>query len=285
MTNIEILGKLVAQFSPSLTFTMLEIGALPLEGQEEPFHRLLDIFPKSQVIAFEVDEKLCKDLNEISKPNIKYFPAVLGRTDGEQTFYETAHPMCCSLYKPNEALLSKYNALDVAMLKSIGSVKTVSLDRFVQINKVDSIDFVKIDIQGAELDVFKGGSKALQSVVLIVSEVEFIPLYVDQPLFGDVCHYLAGEGLMFHKFLGMAGRTIRPVVIQNNTNIPTQHMWSDAVFIKDINKLTTLSSDSLLKLGILGYVYGSPDLTFHCFQLYDHRKKTNLHQEYSQLVS
>ena len=73
MTNIEMLGKLVSQFSPDLFFTMLEIGALPLENQEEPFHKLLDIFPKSQVIAFEVDEKLCADLNEKSKPNIKYF--------------------------------------------------------------------------------------------------------------------------------------------------------------------------------------------------------------------
>ena len=177
--------------------------------------------------------------------------------------------MCCSLYKPNEALLSEYNALDVAMLKATCSVKTVSLDRFIHDNDIDSIDFVKIDIQGAELDVFKGGVKALQNVVLIVSEVEFISLYVDQPLFGDVCHYLADKGMMFHKFLTLAGRSIRPVIIQNNPNFATQHMWSDAVFIKDIQKLNTLSSDSLLKLGILGYMYGSPDLTFHCFQIYD----------------
>ncbi len=113
MSNIEKLGKLVSQFSPDLSFTMLEIGALPLEGQQEPFHKLLDIFPKSRVIAFEVDEKLCKDLNKKSRSNIKYFPTALGRTDGEQTFYETAHPMCSSLYKPDESLMRKYNTLDV----------------------------------------------------------------------------------------------------------------------------------------------------------------------------
>jgi len=283
MTDIEMLGKLVCQLSPNLSFTMLEIGALPIDGQEEPFHKLLDIFPKSRVIAFEVDEVLCRDLNEKSKPNIKYFPMALGLADGDQTFYETAHQMCCSLYKPNEPLLSKYNAMDVAMLKSSSSIKTMSLDSFIHNNDIGSIDFIKIDVQGAELDVFKGGVKALQNVVLIVSEVEFIPLYVDQPLFGDVCHYLADKDMMFHKFLGMAGRALRPLVVQNDINFATQHMWSDAVFIKDINKISTLSSDSLLKLGILGFMYGSFDITFHCFQIYDKRENTTLHQEYLRL--
>lgn len=283
MSEIEILGKLVSQYAPDLSFTMLEIGALPLDGHEEPFYGLLDIFPKSQLVAFEVDEKLCKDLNEKSKHNIKYFATALGLNNSKQTFYETVHPMCSSLYKPNEPLLSKYNALDVAMLKSSASINTTSLDSFIQDNGIPNIDFIKIDIQGAELDVFRGGVAALQNVVLIVSEVEFIPLYIDQPLFGDVCQYLSSKGMMFHKFLGFAGRTLRPIIMQNDTNFASQHMWSDAVFIKDINKLSTISSDSLLKLGILGYMYGSPDLTFHCFQEYDERENTDLHQEFTRM--
>ena len=64
-----------------------------------------------------------------------------------------------------------------------------------------SVDFIKIDIQGAELDVFKGGVDTLKDVVAIVSEVEFIPHYIDQPLFGDVCSFLTEKGFMFHKFL------------------------------------------------------------------------------------
>ena len=43
--------------------------------------------------------------------------------------------------------------------------------------KIDCIDFIKIDVQGAELDVFKGGKKALENVLKIICEMEFVPLY------------------------------------------------------------------------------------------------------------
>lgn len=65
--------------------------------------------------------------------------------------------MCSSLYKPNEKLVSLYNNMEVAMLKSIESIETDSLDYFTKENSIESVDFIKIDIQGAELDVFQGG--------------------------------------------------------------------------------------------------------------------------------
>jgi len=280
--NIEIkikkLGEIIKEVADNLSFTILEIGAVPLEGQVEPFHNLLDIFPGSKIIAFEIDKNLCEQLNKKAKPGLKYYPVALGRYEEKRTFYETNHPMCCSLYKPNEKLLSLYQNFEVAMLKSVSSVETVSLDYFVNENNLESVDFIKIDIQGAELDVFKGGVDTLREVVAIVSEVEFIPHYIDQPLFGDVCSFLAGKELMFHKFLGMAGRTLKPIITNNDRNFPSQHIWSDAVFIKDVFKIPELSSTKLLKLGFLAYLYGSFDVTFQCFKIYDEKNGTTTHQ-------
>ena len=67
---------------------------------------------------------------------------------------------------------------------------------------------------------------------------EFLPIYNEQPLFGDVCTFLSSKNIMFHKFLGLSGRSLKPVILKNNINFPTQHMWSDAVFIKNIFKVT-----------------------------------------------
>jgi len=284
-TPIEILGNIVKKYSPNLSFSIFEIGAVPLNGEQEPFYKLAEIFPKSKISAFEVDEALCADLNSKSSSNITYYPTALGHSNGEQAFYETNASMCCSLYKPNDAFNSKYNNLEVVLLKSESTIKTTTLDTFVQDNNIDTIDFIKIDVQGAELDIFKGGIKAMANTFFIVSEVEFVPLYIDQPLFGDVCQHFSKQDLMFHKFLGLAGRTLKPIVLQNNPNLPTQHMWSDAVFIKDISKISTLSSDNILKLSLLAFLYGSPDLTFHCFQIYDEREKTNLCADFANLVS
>ena len=132
---LEALGKAVRKYSPDLSFTMLEVGALPLDGgAEEPFYALLDIFPQSRIIAFEVDEELCRELNANARSHVEYFPVALGRSTERRTFYETQHPMCCSLYKPNEEVLSQYNNLQVAMLKAVGNVDTVDLDGFVAQN-------------------------------------------------------------------------------------------------------------------------------------------------------
>jgi len=276
--KIEKLGEIVREADSTLSFTILEIGAVPLEGAAEPFHQLLDIFPESQILAFELDETLCAELNQKSKPGITYYPVALGRTEERRTFYETNHPMCCSLYKPNEELISLYNNMEVAMLKSVSSIETCSIDYFTQENDIESVDFIKIDIQGAELDAFQGADNTLKEVLAIVSEVEFIPHYIDQPLFGDVCSFLAEKEIMFHKFLGMAGRTLKPIIMNKSPNFPSQHMWSDAVFIRSIFKIPELPSSKLLKMGMLTFLYGSPDVAFQCFKYYDEKNGTSIHQ-------
>jgi hypothetical protein len=81
---------------------------------------------------------------------------------------------------------------------------------------------------------------------------------------------------MFHKFLGLAGRSLKPIIINNEKNYPIQHIWSDAVFIKNIFKIPYLDNSQLLKLSVFSYLYGSPDLTVFCLQNYDKKNKTNM---------
>lgn len=276
--RLAIVGGIIREVDDAVSFSILEIGALPVKGQAEPFHQLLDIFPGSRITAFEVDKNVCDELNREAKPGMRFFPVALGRTEEQRPFYETNHPMCSSLYMPNEKLISLYNGMDVAMLKSVSTIQTTSMDRFIQEHDLGSVDFIKIDIQGAELDVFRGGINTLRDVLAIVSEVEFVHHYVDQPLFGDVCAFLAENDLMFHKFIGMAGRSLKPIVIANDPFFPTQHMWSDALYIRDVFAIPDLPSGKLLKLGMLAFLYRSPDVTFQCFKRYDERHGTEIHK-------
>lgn len=275
----EILTHIVRRADKSLAFNILEIGAAPIEGNAEPFYELIHLFPGSRINAFEVDPEQCKRLNEKAINGLIYHPFALGRREEESPFYMTNHPMCASLYKPNDRLTERYNNMEVAKLKSVSTFRTVSLDYFVTKNNIGPVDFVKIDIQGAELDVFEGGTSALRDVLTIVTEVEFIPLYENQPLFGDVSAFLAKQGFTFHKFLGLAGRTLKPLILNNNPNFATQHMWSDAVFIRDLMNLDAISPGQLLKLAMLTSMYGSPDVTMNCFMEYDRRQGTGITQE------
>lgn len=275
----ETLIRIIRQRTNALTFNILEIGALPLEGQSEPFHGLIHLFPGSRINACEVDLELCKRLNSTAISGLVYHPVALGRAEEERPFYMTNHPMCASLYKPNEMLIEKYNGMEVAMLKDISTIKTVSLDYFAAENDIGPVDFIKIDIQGAELDVFQGGVSTLRNVVAIVTEVEFVRIYENQPLFGDVCGLLEKSGLSFHKFFALSGRSLKPIVVNNDLCFATQHMWADAMFIKDLTELSVFSSGQLLKLAVLTFIYGSPDVAIYCLTEYDKRQGTDIVRE------
>jgi FkbM family methyltransferase len=219
-------------------------------------------------------------MSRSAKDGVKYYPLALGERNERRKFYITQHPMCCSLYEPNDSLNSLYNNLEVAYLARQSTIETINLDFFAQEYGVDAIDFIKIDVQGAELDIFKGGSQVLKNVLAIVSEVEFIPHYVDQPLFGDVCAYLSQHDLMFHKFIGFGGRALKPIVINNDANNPSQLIWSDAIFIRHVNAIPHSSDHQLLKLSVLAAVYNSPELSYHCLAHYDQRNGTTLSTEF-----
>ena len=62
------------------------------------------------------------------------------------------------------------------------------------------------------------------------------------------------------------GRFIKPIVIDSDPNFASQHMWADAIFIREISRLSNLAAAKLLKMGILAYMYGSPDVAFLCFK-------------------
>ena len=286
MNNLEKLDSfltLVKSFNKSLKFEIIEVGAHPYGSKEELFYRLLDFFPNSKINAFEIDKNECQKLNESSKNGVQFFPYALGYKEEIRKFYETNHPMCSSLYEPNIELLKLYNNLEVAYLKNILEIKTISIDKFMETEKIKTVDFIKIDIQGAELDVFKGANKCLENILSIVSEVEFIQIYKNQPLFGDVCSFLNRKDIMFHKFLGLAGRSLKPIIINNEKNYPIQHIWSDAVFIKNIFKIPYLDNSQLLKLSVFSYLYGSPDLTVFCLLNYDKKNKTDMVEQLNKI--
>ena len=137
MNKLESLLELIKEFDNSLKFEMVEIGAHPYGGIKQPFHLLLDYFPKSQIYAFEVDKNECEKLNKLCKKGMRYFPFALGVKKETRKFYQTNHPMCSSLYEPNEKLIKLYHNFEVAYLKNTTNIETITLDEFLKDQKLD----------------------------------------------------------------------------------------------------------------------------------------------------
>jgi hypothetical protein len=97
--------------------------------------------------------------------------------------------------------------------------------------------------------VFQGGVATLANVLAIVTEAELIEHYVDQPLFGEVCAFLSSQGLQFQKFLVFGGRTLKPIVIDDNPFAVSQQIWSDVLFIRKLFSGKELSDEQYLKTG------------------------------------
>ena len=273
---LEKLAEIINKNKIDCKFKILEIGALQIENSKPRFYKLLEYFPLSKIIGFEIEKDACDEMNSKAAKGIKYYPHALGEKNERRKLYITEHPMCTSLYKPIEILPKLYQNLQFMNLKKETEIETITLDTFAEQYSIEDVDFIKIDVQGAELDIFKGGKKLLNNVLKIVCEVEFIPLYQDQPLFADVTKYLNQNDFMFNKFVGIAGRTLKPTIFNNDLNVPSQLMWSDAIFIKQIEKIQTLSNEKLLKLSLLAAVYNSLDLTFFCLSIYDKNNSTTL---------
>ena len=135
------------------------------------------------------------------------------------------------------------------------------------------VDFVKLDVQGGELDVIQGGQAVFSQALVVQTEVEFVPLYKNQPLFAEIDQAMRQLGFEFHRFLGLSGRTMKPLVVVANPFQPvSQHLWSDAVYVRDMMKLETISPPKLLKMAlVLHEVYQSYDLVHHVLKKFEQR--------------
>ena len=277
-----MIAEMLSAHNLPLRFTSMEVGALPIAGNPEPFHALLHDFPGSRNLAFEVDEALCDRLNRTASPGMEFHASALGRANGARTFYGTAHPMCSSLYEPDEVWPDLFHGLDVMRKTHSGTLDVTTLETFARDQDIKSIDFVKLDIPGAELEFLEGAGRVLNSVVCIVCEVEFVPLYKEQPLYGDIDAFLRARGFLLHKFLSIAGRSMKPLLVSGDPNFPMQIMWADAIFVRDLREPQRLSDDQLLKLAVLTHIYGSADVSNYLLSQFDARRGSSLAKEYMQ---
>lgn len=257
---------------------IVDVGAMASGNTPEVYARLASTL-QCDVIGFEPVEAECAKLNAAGKPGHTYLPYWIG--DGsKRTFYECRATATSSVFEPNSELLDKFQNLgNLVTPIRLSAVETKRLD---DIPEVEDADFVKLDIQGAELLALEGAHRILGNVAALQVEVEFVPLYKEQPLFADVDTFLRRRGFAFHRFAHTRGRAFKPITVNNNINAPlSQTLWGDAIYVKDFMAFDRLPAASLLKLAaILHLNYSSVDLAALALASYDKQQGTALHPTY-----
>ncbi|MGF1515066.1 MAG: FkbM family methyltransferase [Elainellaceae cyanobacterium] len=245
----------------AVQITIACVGSRKL-GDRDDLGTSWQIFaPNLTVYGFDADADACEAANRnLAARQVPWTevhaPLALADQVGESTLYVTRHPMCSSLFPPDENFLSRFAGLqELAGLDFTVEMETTTLDAFCQQEQVSGIDFLQMDVQGAELKVLAGAEALLPGVLGLQSEVSFSALYQNQPLFADVDAYLRQRQFEFFnfEFRGSPG-VRRRSPIQSKTR-GGQLLWSDAIYLKALPGLDVDASaanlDRLFKLACI----------------------------------
>jgi FkbM family methyltransferase len=156
-----------------------------------------DIGDRCAAIGFEPDIEECEQLARRygDRPNVRIVPLALGSRRGPATLYVTKERAGSSLF-PQHPDAERYPNLSPGRVEHTVDVELDTLDNWAAVEGVDRVDVIKVDTQGAELDVLKGATRVLDDVRAIEVEVEFNPLYEGIPLFGDIDRFLRRRGFV-----------------------------------------------------------------------------------------
>lgn len=259
---------------------IVDVGAMP-EGA--PRYDILVKNYRTHLVGFEPNEEQLKKLRELDNASAEYLPCFLGEGK-DHPFHVTRYPGCSSLYQPNSQLIDLFTSIGACAGGNfeVMQVKQVGTNRLDDIYHHPAAHMIKLDVQGAELEVLQGAKSTLRNTLVLESEVEFVPLYRDQPLFGDIQCYLREKGFLLHKFIDMSGRCFRPISIPNKPYVPmSQLLYADAIFVRDFTRLDKLSDMELLIVAIImNDIYRSYDFVNFLLTEYDKRQGTEFSTSY-----
>lgn len=196
--------------------TIFDIGAN--EGQFAD--KMLLLFPEAVIYSFEpIPETFV--LLQKNFENVKRLKAInlaLGDSTGEISFNKNEYSPSSSLLPLSDKHVENF---DYAVKTNPISVKIDKLDNVMSSEKFDLPLLIKIDVQGFEDKVIKGGTEIIKKADLVLCEVSFAELYKGQLLFDKI-----------YEILKELGYTYAGSIEQLRSPESNRILQADAVFIK-----------------------------------------------------
>ncbi len=160
----------------------------------------------------EIHESTLKNLT--SGKNDEYLIAALGDEEREVTFYtrkDKPHTEGNSYYK-------EANYWDIPQLVLESKVKLQRLDDLF--TEDTEFELIKIDTQGSELDILKGGQNLVSKSSVVILEVSYVEYNSGSPLAEDVISYMKSINFDIYIEIG-----------EHYSNEP---QWKDVTVQKDL---------------------------------------------------
>lgn len=130
-------------------------------------------------------------------PGLTIHAVALSDEAGTATFFENEFSAASSLLRISDEARRAFPETDRA------AAVTVPLARLDDVLPVDALErdiLIKIDVQGVEDRVIRGGQAIFSVASVVLIEMSFVPFYVGQPLFEEVHRLLEACGLRMAGF-------------------------------------------------------------------------------------
>ena len=235
--------------------------------------RWMNFTSSFKAILFEPDPRAYDVLKSSGSDNLIVLNSALSDSVNEIDFHLCKKQQVSSVYLPNFDLLNKFfDPERFEVLKSI-RLKTDSLDNQLRKNAIQEVDFIKIDTQGSELSILKGGADSIKHAIGLEVEVEFAELYENQPLFNEVDSFV--RKMDFDLF-----DIKRYFWKRNNSKIfdsrKGQLVCGDALYFKAPEKvllMDEITQEKILRSICIYLVYGYTDLAQTLFDIAKKERK------------
>ena len=216
---------MIALFHPYVKKMLAALGE-PLiyvdVGARNGMFEMASIAPYVKAYGFEANpeeyEKLQTQNTDVSHLGVsapryvetRYAPYAVSNVNGRQDLYVTCGAGACGILEPNLERLReitwrsrKYATSfgdEVFQVKKVVPVEVRTLSSFAEQNKINRIDFLKIDVEGVEYEVLEGAGDLLARTGVIKAEVCFIPFRKNQKMFSHIDLLLRSYGFDLIKF-------------------------------------------------------------------------------------
>ncbi|CUH62791.1 methyltransferase, FkbM family [Thalassovita gelatinovora] len=257
----KLLTYLAEGLAPVRPVRIADVGANPIEA---PPYGALAAAGLAEVWGFEPNDAARAKL-EASKPDWLH---VLGQAVG----------------RPGRAVFNAYPASEMSSIfklsrQSIGylghfrrhlgtetevPVDLVGLD---QLDDMPPLDLLKVDAQGAEVQVLQSGRGKLSKAVAVIAEMRFYRLYDGEPDLHELDAELRQQGFVLHKFIHQKSRMLHNSQSErlNRRAIGSQLIDGDAVYIRSLEDRMQWSDEQIAHLAFLAAgVFESHDLALLC---------------------
>jgi len=184
-------------FNPS---TILDIGAF--EGEWTKM--CSGIFPNASYLMFEAQESKKGKLEVLKSNKIDFHIGLLGPESNQKSKFYINETVSSALPE------SEKNSQDFV------EIQMYTVDEVVQLKGITKVDFIKLDVQGFELEVLKGASNTLATAEVVLMEVSLIEINKGAPLINEVMAFMTGKGFICYDICSIVRRPLDKALWQTD---------------------------------------------------------------------